>query len=72
MTSPEGAFYSAEDADSEREEGKFYVWTEDEIRAALTGDEADLIVRVFNVREEGNYIARATRASSPLPASRRC
>jgi uncharacterized protein YyaL (SSP411 family) len=61
MTSPEGAFYSAEDADSEGEEGKFYVWTEDEIRAALTVDEADLIVRVFNVKKEGNYLEESTR-----------
>ena len=36
LTSPEGAFYSAEDADSEGEEGKFYLWTLDEIREALS------------------------------------
>ena len=40
MTSPEGGFYSATDADSEGEEGKFFVWTPDEIRAAL-GDEEE-------------------------------
>jgi uncharacterized protein YyaL (SSP411 family) len=60
MTSPEGAFYSAEDADSEGEEGKFYVWTEDEMREAL-GDEADTIIRTFNVSREGNYTDESTR-----------
>lgn len=54
MTSPEGAFYSAEDADSEGVEGKFYLWTEAEIRETL-GKEADLIIDEFNVIEEGNF-----------------
>src|SRR5206468_6637307 len=39
MRSPEGGFYSAEDADSEGEEGKFYVWTPEEIEALLNPDE---------------------------------
>lgn len=56
MTSPEGGFYSAEDADSEGEEGKFYLWTEDEIRNILTTDEADLLIKVFNIKKEGNWI----------------
>ncbi|MGH7792737.1 MAG: thioredoxin domain-containing protein, partial [Thermodesulfobacteriota bacterium] len=43
MTAPEGGFYSAEDADSEGEEGKFYLWTEDEIREILGKEDADLI-----------------------------
>ncbi|MCX9012240.1 MAG: thioredoxin domain-containing protein [Candidatus Methanoperedens sp.] len=54
MTSPEGAFYSGEDADSEGIEGKFYVWTENEIRSVL-GEESDLVVRVFNVKKNGNF-----------------
>lgn len=54
MTSPEGAFYSAEDADSEGVEGKFYLWTEAEIREIL-GKEADLIIDEFKVIEEGNF-----------------
>lgn len=48
MASPEGGFYSAEDADSENAEGKFYLWTEDEIKSALGGD-AGLIIKVFNI-----------------------
>jgi uncharacterized protein YyaL (SSP411 family) len=42
-TSPEGVFYSTQDADSEREEGKFFVWTPDEIRAVF-GDRADRFI----------------------------
>lgn len=55
MTSPEGGFYSAEDADSEGEEGKFYVWNEDEIRDRLDKNEAEVFLKVFNVNETGNY-----------------
>lgn len=60
MTSPEGGFYSAEDADSEGEEGKFYVWRLEEIRELLPKEEADIIIAVFNVRSEGNYHEEAT------------
>jgi uncharacterized protein YyaL (SSP411 family) len=55
MTSPEGGFYAAEDADSEGQEGKFYVWSEDEVRGALTAEEADLAAMVFNIDAEGNF-----------------
>jgi len=61
MTSPEGGFYSAEDADSEGEEGKFYLWTADEIRHVLTSEEAELAVKVFNVQEAGNFAEEAAR-----------
>ncbi len=54
MTSPEGGFYSAEDADSEGEEGKFYLWSEKEIKEALN-EEAELITKVYNTSKEGNY-----------------
>jgi uncharacterized protein YyaL (SSP411 family) len=54
MTSPEGAFYSAEDADSEGEEGKFYLWSEGEIRKIL-GNDADIILKIYNFSKEGNY-----------------
>ena len=60
MTAPDGGFYSAEDADSEGEEGKFYVWTEEEIKRILPADEAGLAIRAFNVEKEGNFREEAT------------
>ena len=60
MTSPEGGFYSAEDADSEGEEGKFYVWTEDEITGVLGKDDAELIIKTYNVEESGNFSEEAS------------
>ena len=60
MTSPEGGFYSAEDADSEGEEGKFYVWTEEELRHILNKDEADLVTDIFQVEPGGNFREEAT------------
>ncbi len=59
MTSPEGGFYSAEDADSEGEEGKFYFWEEGEIRKIL-GSDAELILEVFNVVKGGNFVDSVT------------
>ena len=55
MTSSEGGFYSAEDADSEGEEGKFYVWTPAEMEAALDPNEAKLALRYWDVTEAGNF-----------------
>ena len=63
MRSPEGGFYSAEDADSEGVEGKFYLWTEKEIREILLPDEADLIVRAFHVEKNGNFREEASGKS---------
>jgi len=60
MTSPEGGFYSAEDADSEGEEGKFYVWSEDELKSILDADEAELAMKVFNTSSEGNFFEEAS------------
>jgi hypothetical protein len=54
MTSPEGGFYSAEDADSEGEEGLFYLWTRREIRRVLDAPSAAFLEEVFDIREEGN------------------
>ncbi|MBN2430120.1 MAG: thioredoxin domain-containing protein [Acidobacteria bacterium] len=56
LTSAEGTFYSAEDADSEGEEGKFYLWTEAEIRQHLTVGEANDFCRRFNIRPAGNFV----------------
>jgi uncharacterized protein YyaL (SSP411 family) len=55
LRSPEGAFYSAEDADSEGEEGKFYVWRQDEIEAVLGAEEAAIFCRVHGIEAEGNW-----------------
>ncbi|HUU29635.1 MAG TPA: thioredoxin domain-containing protein [archaeon] len=60
MQSPQGAFYSAEDADSEGEEGRFYLWTEGEIRSVLGPEDTDLALRVFNVKPGGNFATEAT------------
>jgi uncharacterized protein YyaL (SSP411 family) len=54
MTSPQGAFFSALDADSEGEEGKFYVWNSQEIEEIL-GDDAELFCRYFDVSRYGNF-----------------
>jgi uncharacterized protein len=56
MTDPEGGFYSAEDADSEGEEGKFYLWDADELRNVLEKEESDFAVKVFNIADDGNWI----------------
>jgi len=60
MTDKGGGFYSAEDADSEGEEGKFYLWTDEEIKEILGKDQADLIINVFNVKDEGNFSEEAS------------
>lgn len=61
LTSHEGAFYSAEDADSEGEEGKFYVWGIDEIMSVLEETEASFLKTKFNLTEEGNFEDEATK-----------
>ena len=55
MTAESGGFYAAQDADSEGVEGKFYVWTLDEIRAALSPEDAAIAESYFGVREGGNF-----------------
>ncbi|MEM6567799.1 MAG: thioredoxin domain-containing protein [Planctomycetota bacterium] len=61
MTSPEGAFYSAEDADSEGEEGLFYLWKRAEIVEVLGENDAAFVIERFGVTDEGNYLDEATR-----------
>jgi uncharacterized protein len=55
MRGPEGGFYSALDADSEGVEGRFYVWTVDELREALGSDDADTAIAWFGATERGNF-----------------
>jgi uncharacterized protein len=61
MTHPEGGFYSAEDADSEGHEGKFYCWTKDELSKLLTVDEFNVAVKCFGITAEGNFIDHSHR-----------
>ena len=56
MMHPEGGFYSAEDADSEGKEGKFYCWTLAELSRLLTGEELKVVVRVLGVTGKGNFV----------------
>ena len=60
MTHPEGGFYSAEDADSEGEEGRFYLWRLDELQQVLPPEEAELAIRLFHVEANGNYAEEAS------------
>jgi uncharacterized protein YyaL (SSP411 family) len=55
MTSPDGPFYSTLDADSEGQEGKFYVWTKDEIDRLLGPEDAAVFNDVYGVEPEGNW-----------------
>jgi uncharacterized protein YyaL (SSP411 family) len=83
MESPAGGFFASQDADSEGEEGKFFVWTEKEMRAALGSDAlaAETALRYYGVTDEGNFEstgatvlhesqllrAVATEMEAPLP-----
>ncbi len=61
MTSPEGGFYSAEDADSEGEEGLFYLWTVDEVNQILGIEDGERFITAYNMTEKGNFRDEATR-----------
>jgi uncharacterized protein YyaL (SSP411 family) len=70
MTAPEGGFYATQDADSEGEEGKFFVWTPSEVDAACSGDDeaARVTKAAFDVTEDGNFEGSgATVLSTPQP-----
>ena len=65
LQAPAGGFYSAEDADSENEEGEmeegaFYVWSTDAVRDLLDADLAELVIDVYNLSPEGNYQEEST------------
>ena len=59
MTDKRGGFYSAEDADSEGEEGLFYLWTVEELEENLSSADAELLIETFNIELSGNYIDEA-------------
>jgi uncharacterized protein YyaL (SSP411 family) len=65
MTHPGGGFYSAEDADSEGKEGKFYAWTKHEIETLLPPNEAKVAISYFGVTEKGNFVDHSD--PNPLP-----
>ena len=65
LQAPEGGFYSAEDADSpdesgEMEEGAFYVWSTEDVRRLLGEEEAELVLDLYNMTDEGNYQEEST------------
>jgi uncharacterized protein YyaL (SSP411 family) len=67
LTSPEGAFYSALDAETDGDEGQFYVWTRDQIGTTLAPDEARLVGLVYGTSGEPNFEARyVLEISRPL------
>jgi len=55
MTSPEGGFYSTQDADSEGEEGKIFLWTPTEVMHELAPEDAKLFMRYYDVTDQGNF-----------------
>jgi uncharacterized protein YyaL (SSP411 family) len=66
MTSPEGGFYSGEDADSEGVEGKFYVWAEEEIDSIL-GEDSELMKKVFGIDKHGNFREKGNSIGKNIP-----
>jgi uncharacterized protein YyaL (SSP411 family) len=72
MTSPEGGFYSSQDADSEGEEGKFFLWTLREVERIVGPDLAPIAERYFDITAEGNFEQRNIlhRTIEPADAAR--
>jgi len=66
LTSPEGAFYSSEDADSEGKEGAFYVWKFEELSALLSTDDMLMFKELYDIWDSGNFRDEATRTRSGL------
>ena len=72
MTSPEGGFFSSQDADSEGEEGRFFLWTPAELHRVLGEQLAPLAARFFDVSDDGNFESRNIlhRTLEPVEAGR--
>jgi len=66
LMSPEGTFYSAEDADSEGVEGKFYVWPYEEIENLLTEKETEVFTKFYKIEPKGNFLEESTREETGL------
>lgn len=66
LTSSEGGFYSAMDADSEGEEGKFYLWTLTEVFDILPAADAELAVHVFGLKDEGNFAEQGRKTGKNI------
>ncbi len=75
LRDPAGGFYAARDADSEGEEGRFYLWTPAQVEAVLDPDDARLVERAYDVTAGGNFegrsiLHRSARARPPSPGPR--
>ncbi len=70
MRSPEGLFYSALDADSEHEEGKFYVWTPDQVQALLSADEYAVAAPHWGLNRPANFEDQAWHLAVVMPLAR--
>ncbi len=67
LISPEGGFFSAEDADSEAVEGKYYVWTRDEINSLLDQTQSTAFNDLFQIKKHGNFDAHQTPPGTNIP-----
>jgi uncharacterized protein YyaL (SSP411 family) len=70
MTDARGGFYAAQDADSEGEEGKFFVWRPDEVHAVLSAEHAGLVVSHFGIKPHGNFEHGTTVLEAVVPVAR--
>ena len=66
MTAENGGFFSAESADSEGEEGRFYLWSTAEVKKTLAPAEAEAVVRIFHMTDDGNFVHPVTGQKTGL------
>ncbi|ATB28203.1 thymidylate kinase [Melittangium boletus DSM 14713] len=67
MTDARGGFYATQDADSEGEEGRFFVWTPEQVKAVLDSESADLVSRRFHLTPRGNFEHGTTVLEAAVP-----